>query len=662
MSGRIFTGSVYHNRLKPVGHAFHYPVFFFALEVTELNDLTRQTRLFGYNRRRLFSLRDQDYLDAPDSSIGEKIRKYLHRPDIADIVMVTVPRVMGYVFNPVTFYLGYNQNRELTAAVAEVNNTFKERHVYTLTDPVTDADGFIRFNISKSFHVSPFNDRRGDYHFRIRERNGKLEIHVDIVKDGELVFQSGIVGSNSYPITDRRMAWSLMRYPFQNLLTLCRIHFQAARLYFGKKMEYFPKPGPNSAMTIKTSPPNLLEKLGLKLFNRLLHAVTSGTITVRLPDGSEQTYGATGSGQSVVLQINDYTFFRRILLDGDIGLGEAYMYGQWETPDLTALISFLIDNREAFQNGELKTSRLNWMFNRIRHLFRSNTRTMSRKNIGAHYDLSNEFFRLFLDPTMLYSAAVFSSPQENLEQAQRNKMKALIDKACIEPHHHVLEIGCGWGGLAVEMAKTTGCRVTGITISREQFEYARERVRREGLENLVSIEFRDYRDVHGLYDRVVSVEMLEAVGHEHFGSYFATLEKVLKPNGIAVLQVITIPHQRYDAYRRSVDWIQKHIFPGGHLPSVEALTEAVTRHSTLLLQKAENIGIHYATTLKHWRERLVSQKDKLDTMGYDDVFYRTWQYYFCYCEAAFATRTLDNHHLVLTRADSPPQSPQTSRA
>jgi len=650
VKARIFKGSIYHNRLVPQGHAFRYPAFFTAIDIDSLTETDRSTRLFGYNRASLLSIRDRDYLDASGDSIAIKIRKYMTNPDVTRIVLMTVPRFLGYVFNPVSFYLGYNQDLILIAAVAEVNNTFKERHVYVLDQPQADAGEHIRFRTAKAFHVSPFNDRKGDYLFRVNDDGERLEVHIDIEKEGQVVFRSGIAGNSALPLTNTSIMSTLLRFPFQNLLTVPRIHFQAIDLYFRKKMRYFPKPAPNDVMTIKTAPPTLVEKIGIRVFNGLLERIQTGSLTIVLPDGSKNVYGTPAASPSATLHVKDYTFYRRILLDGDIGLGEAYMYGQWDTPDLTGLISFLIANREAFQNGEFSSSRFKWMSSRLSHLMRSNTKRRSKRNIGAHYDLSNDFFQLFLDPTMLYSAAVFTSPDEALENAQRNKMKALIDKARIESHHHVLEIGCGWGGLAIEMAKTIGCRVTGITISEEQFQFARERVRREGLQDRINIEFCDYRDVKGTYDRVVSVEMLEAVGHEHFGTYFATIDNVLKPDGVAVLQVITMPHVRYNAYRKSVDWIQKHIFPGGHLPSVEALSEAMSHNSRLFIQKAENIGIHYAATLRHWNDRLASQKDKLTAMGYDEVFYRTWQYYFCYCEAAFATRTLDNHHLVLTRS------------
>jgi len=645
---RIYRGSVYHNRIQPTGHAFHYPIFFFGFDVDSLAEADR-LRLFGYNRRAIFSLRDRDYLDQPGETLATKCRRYMTDPFITRMMLITVPRVFGYAFNPVSFYLGYSSDGKLIAMLAEVNNTFDERHLYPLALPSTDAAGYLHFQAAKAFHVSPFNDRMGDYQFRVKQEGDGLEIHVDITRNGQTVFQSGIVARTSSPLTDRSLLGTIIRFPFQNVLTVPRIHFQAARLYFQKKMRYFPKPGPESIMTIKTAPPTMIEKIGIRVFNGLLANVQVGSIAITTPDGVTRHYGPGENGPNAALRITDYTFYRRILLDGDIGLGEAYMYGQWETKDLTGVISFLIANRDAFENGEFATSRLNGMIQRLMHLLRSNSKRRSQKNISAHYDLSNDFFKQFLDPTMMYSSAVYPSPDATLEQAQRHKLQILIRKADIRPEHHVLEIGSGWGAMAIEMARTIGCRVTSITISEKQLKLARERVSAAGLEDKVSIEFCDYRDVKGSFDRVVSIEMLEAVGHEYFDTYFSTIDRVLKPGGRAAIQVITIPHHRYSAYKNSVDWIQKHIFPGGHLPSVEALEASMQRVTTLRISEKEDIGPHYATTLAQWRTNLINQRNELEKMGYDSVFFRTWIYYFSYCEAGFATPTLGNHHLIITR-------------
>jgi cyclopropane-fatty-acyl-phospholipid synthase len=250
---------------------------------------------------------------------------------------------------------------------------------------------------------------------------------------------------------------------------------------------------------------------------------------------------------------------------------------------------------------------------------------------------------------MMYSAALFGREDEPLAAAQRRKIHRLADVADIRPHHHVLEIGCGWGGFAIEAAKHTGCRVTGITISEEQHRYAVERVKAEGLTGQVEIRLCDYRDMQGSFDRIVSIEMLEAVGHRYYGTFFRTCDRLLTPGGRIVLQVITIPDQRYDAYRRNPDWIQKHIFPGGMLPSLTALSKAMTRHSSLIIDQMDNIGIHYAETLRRWRRAFEANREPLLQLGYDETFQRKWIYYLCYCEAGFQTRFTNDLHLVLTR-------------
>lgn len=477
MSNLVFQGSVYHARLEPTEHTFSYPVFFLGLDL----DALPRTHLFGHNRRAVFALHDRDYLDVqPGETLATAARRFLGL-DAPHVQLVTVPRVLGYVFNPVSFYLAHNDAGTLTAALAEVNNTFGERHVYRLLNPVTDANGDLLFTSEKVFHVSPFNNREGQYHFRIKQHGASLALHVDLERGGHIVFKSGLVGKTSRPLTDRALLRCTLRYPFQNLLTLPRIHAQAVKLYFSKKLAYYPKPSPDNRMTIKIAPPTPIEKFGQHVFNKLLARLQQGELILTLPDGATHRYGNPTTGASAELNIKDFTFFRRILLDGDIGLGEAYMYGQWDSPDLTAFISYIITNRDSFENGQFWTTRLKRFLHRITHLRRSNTREKSPENIGAHYDLNNKFFALFLDPTMMYSCAVFATPDETLEAAQHRRMKLLIDKLAVNADHHVLEIGSGWGGFAVELARVTGCRVTSITVSREQLKLARERVEAAGL-------------------------------------------------------------------------------------------------------------------------------------------------------------------------------------
>jgi cyclopropane-fatty-acyl-phospholipid synthase len=329
------------------------------------------------------------------------------------------------------------------------------------------------------------------------------------------------------------------------------------------------------------------------------------------------------------------------------------MHGAWDSDDLPGTIAFFIRNRPSLRDGQFGSSILARALEALRYLRRANTLAGSLRNIRRHYDLSNAFFQTFLDPTMAYSCAVFARAGEPLEVAQRRKYEAIIAKGRIGAADHVLEIGCGWGGFAIHAARVTGCRLTGITISQEQFRLASARVAAAGLGDRVQILFRDYRDMAGRFDKIVSIEMLEAVGHAYYGLFFRQLERLLRPHGLAVLQTITIPDQHYEAYRREHDWIRKHIFPGGLLPSLTVLTRTMTRHSHLMVEHLENIGNHYATTLALWRRRFESDPETLQRLGFDRVFRRKWSYYLASCEAGFRTRVLGDLQLVLTREGNP---------
>lgn len=394
----------------------------------------------------------------------------------------------------------------------------------------------------------------------------------------------------------------------------------------------------------------LLEKTGAAAVMASLERVRHGRLTMTLPDGTTRVFGDESSPVRAGLRVKRVSFFRRVLLWGDVGFGEAYQHGDFETDDLVALIRLFIENGEAMavENGSWAA----WgkIRNRLRHLMNRNTVEGSRRNIYAHYDLGNEFFKLFLDPTLMYSCAKFE-PGDDLEAAQRRKVASILDKAGVRPGDEVLEIGSGWGTCAIEAARR-GAKVTTMTISARQYEFVKERVEREGLSGRVEVVLRDYRKAEGAYDSIVSIEMIEAVGHEFLGTFFANCDRLLKPHGVAVIQGITIPDQRYDAYRGGCDWIQKHIFPGALLPSLTAMCDAMTRNTSLVVESVENIGAHYAPTLREWRRALLSKKERVLALGFDETFLRTWDYYFSYCEAGFATRTLGDLQLVLTRPNN----------
>ena len=346
--------------------------------------------------------------------------------------------------------------------------------------------------------------------------------------------------------------------------------------------------------------PSAFEKKCLNLVDGHLQNIRVGHLVLELPDGSERHYGDDTEPKQI--SVCHYRFFTQVVLGGNVGMGEAWTENDWDSDDLTGVLELFIHNMSALKQTGLTAGIVKRLVHLTQHIRNRNTREGSRRNIHAHYDLGNDFYRLFLDhDTMMYSSAVFKSNDDSLAEAQRRKIHRLAELADIRPEHHVLEIGCGWGGFAVETAKQTGCRVTGITISDEQYRFARERVDAEGLAQQVEIVLCDYRDMQGTFDRIVSIEMLEAVGHAYYGAFFRTCDRLLKPGGRVALQVITIPDQRYDAYRRNPDWIQKHIFPGGMLPSLTELTKAMTRHSSLTVDHLDNIGIHYAETLRRWR-------------------------------------------------------------
>jgi len=404
----------------------------------------------------------------------------------------------------------------------------------------------------------------------------------------------------------------------------------------------------------ETAQPTSFEQKCFNLLDRHLKNMTWGHLVLQLPDGSENHYGNDSPEKRII--VKRYRFFSRLVLGGNIGLGETWTDHDWTSSDLTGVLELFIHNMAALKKSGLSAAIAKRVVNVVGHAKNKNTKEGSRRNIHAHYDLGNDFYRLFLDPeTMMYSSAVFSrdtagpSPDESLADAQRNKIHRLIELADIRREHHVLEIGCGWGGFAIEAVRKTGCRVTAITISNEQFSYAKNKVSAAGLEDRIEVAMIDYRDLKGQFDRIVSIEMLEAVGHAYYGTYFETCDRLLKPDGKVVLQVITIPDQRYDAYRSNPDWIQKHIFPGGMLPSLTELSKAMTRHSSFTVEHLSNIGVDYAETLRRWRVAFQEKNKELLDLGYDETFQRKWLYYLCYCEAGFQTRFTNNLHLVLTR-------------
>jgi cyclopropane-fatty-acyl-phospholipid synthase len=351
----------------------------------------------------------------------------------------------------------------------------------------------------------------------------------------------------------------------------------------------------------------------------------------------------------VTVTVADPLFYTRMLLHGAVGAGEAYMDSYWQCDDLTQLVQLFLRNRSYVRKigpgMKWLAKPTQWLLHRMHR----NTLRGSRRNVEAHYDLGNELFELFLDPTMMYSSGIFPDAQSTLQEASEAKLAAICEKLQLSPTDHVLEIGTGWGGFAVYATRHYGCRVTTTTISRQQYEYACKRVKEAGLEDRITLLLQDYRKLNGSYDKLVSIEMIEAIGHQYYDTYFANCSKLLKPHGMMLLQSITIADQRYPVAIKSIDFIQRYIFPGGCLPSVAALSDGIARNTDMRIFHLEDIGPHYASTLKHWRTRFFDNLEKVRQLGYPERFIRMWEYYLCYCEGGFREQVIGTVQLLLTR-------------
>jgi cyclopropane-fatty-acyl-phospholipid synthase len=378
----------------------------------------------------------------------------------------------------------------------------------------------------------------------------------------------------------------------------------------------------------------------------ILGNLTHGHLVVGLPDGSRREFGR--GGPTAAIEIRDWATFGDILRSGDVGFGEAYIAGRWHTPDLAGLLTLFASNREAIDRA-VYGGFWGGLAYRVRHWLNANSRRGSRRNISAHYDLGNEFYALWLDRSMTYSSALFGGdPALDLETAQRAKYRRILDRLAPKAGDHILEIGCGWGGFAEMAAREYRCRVTGLTLSTEQLAFAQARMRNAGLADRVSLELRDYRDVRGEFDHVVSIEMYEAVGERYWPIYFDAIARVLRPTGRAVIQAITIDDRLFDRYRAGTDFIQQHVFPGGMLAS-PAKFHTESARAGLEITDAHAFGLDYAETLRRWRHAFLRQLPKVRAQGYDDRFARLWEFYLAYCEAGFTTKCTDVYHFELSR-------------
>lgn len=391
---------------------------------------------------------------------------------------------------------------------------------------------------------------------------------------------------------------------------------------------------------------------------KTLRGFSKGCLMLTLPGGDSVAIGDEDAKFHAGIEVNDEAFFRKCALGGGVGLGESYMDGDWETDDIKDVITWFILNLHANKKLRGSSQRLRLVgllkfIDRMGHRLRHNSKATSRRNIEEHYDLGNNFYRLWLDPTMTYSSARFTESKQTLEEAQRSKYEALCEKLQLKESDHVLEIGCGWGGFSCHAAERHGCRVTAVTISQAQFDEASRHVRQAGLEDKIEIRLQDYRDITGQFDKIASIEMLEAVGDKYHKTWAAKCHEVLKSDGLLAVQMITVPDSNYGDLRKGTDFIQKHIFPGSLLLSISRMNEVFQSTGDLFLHGLEDLGLSYARTLSEWYDQFNEQLESVRELGFSERFIRKWSYYLKYCEAAFATRNISVVQAVYTRPCNP---------
>jgi len=411
------------------------------------------------------------------------------------------------------------------------------------------------------------------------------------------------------------------------------------------------------ALLSKLTPkPRRLDQLAKRILIKRLEYLQYGSINL-VEDGKSQLFGGNASNSTlkkinVTLHVKDSQFYGEVVFGGSIGAGEAYMQGYFECDNLTNLIRLMVRNQSLLDNIESSFAKITSPIQAWLHRINKNTQVGSRRNISAHYDLGNDFFKLMLDPTMMYSSAIFETSKQTLEEASLAKLKRICKKLDLKSSDHVIEIGTGWGGFAIYAAQHYGCKITTTTISQAQYQLALERIKEVGLEDKIEVLLSDYRNLTGKYDKLVSIEMIEAVGYQFYDTYFKACGNLLKQNGIMLLQAITITDQRYASAIKSVDFIQRYIFPGSCIPSVTAMLNSITKSSDMRLFDLEDIGPHYATTLARWRDNFFSNISEIRALGYPEAFILMWDFYLCYCEGGFEERALGDVHMLLVKPEN----------
>ncbi len=646
----LFKGSLFHKRLKPKGHQFRYSVFFLGLDLDCLEADIKSFWFFSYNKFNLFSIYDKDYLKDTSVNLRKKVdllfEQHGYDVEFDKVVLITSARCLGMQFNPVSFYYCY-KNDQVVYVVAEINNTFKERHTYILDNTDNLSSSIMTFSQDKQFYVSPFFNVEGYYKFKLTQYQTLFSIVINYFKDNSLLLHANLEGKRK-KLTDLFILFIILSFPVVGITTFLYILFEAFRLRFFKQISLKEKHKKMHKHTYKSSSPTFLQNLCKGFFLKKLESIKNYCINIQFPSGLVKQIGDPAASKKLNLRVKDYAFYTRVCFRQEMGLGEAFVLGYWESDNVKELLAAFLEHKESVDSGVIFIGKFVNVILKFQHFLNRNSIFKSKKNIHKHYDLGNKFFECFLDSSMLYSCALYPSETATLAEAQEHKMNQIIKKADIKKGMTVLEIGSGWGSMAIEMVKQTGCNVTTVTLSREQFNYVQNRIKELGLTKNITVLYQDYRKIKGQFDRVISIEMVEAVGHKYLPVYFKKINDLLTQTGKAVIQAITIRDDVYDNYRKKSDWIRKYIFPGGHLLSV-AHIKTLLQDTCLNLSQADTIGLHYVKTLEDWKIMFFEKITEIKKQGFSDEFIRKWHYYFEYSQAGFMQEYIQDFHLVLTK-------------
>ena len=648
LNSKIYTGHTTHTRYTPVKRFFKYHLNYLFIDLNEASALN-QLPLFKWNSRFFFSLHDHNYLVPGKAPIQTKLTHFMKKnaPSIKykTAYLLTSPTFFGINFNPVSFFYLLNDSDVIVAIIAEVHNTFKEKHLYLLTDPVAKQN-HLSFERIKKFHVSPFFKIEGKYCFLFSKKTAMIDISINYFKGKEHMFNANLKLKNQ-DLSPHAFFKMTFNFISTAMSTFPKIVLQAAKIKFLNGLTHFKNNGLNSKNSYSRRSPSLFSKLAIKLAHGYFQKLQVGSLLIHCPDGTDLTYGTPNSGPSASITVDDYRFFNQLILNSDIGFAESYIRQYWRTDSLESIFDVFIANKAILEitNPLIKVRR---MIHFVQHRLRKNSISKSKQNIYEHYDLGNDFFKLFLDENRVYSSAIFNSNASSLEDAQIDKLNKALQMADVQPHHRILEIGSGWGALAIHAVKTIGCHVTTVTISEKQYNHVKQLINQHHLDAKIEVKLMDYRLLTGKYDRIISIEMLESVGHEYLPVYFKKCHDLLHRNGKAMFQCIMIPDERYAAYKKSPDFIQKYIFPGGHLPSISSIKSAISS-ANLHWKHSSEITQHYVDTLRIWEQQFMSNKTNILSMGFDHSFINTWQYYFNYCSSAFKSNFIHNYQFTINK-------------